>query len=50
MPDENIWHYPEALDEHFKAVEARRKSGMQPIDEGEDVPMTQNALLDQYRD
>lgn len=44
QPDENIWHHPERLEEWFEAVERRRESGMQPIDEGEDTDMTQNAL------
>lgn len=45
VPDENIWHHPQRIEEWFEAVEQRRDTGMRPIEEAEDVDMTGNALL-----
>lgn len=42
IPDENIWHHPERLEDWFEAIKQRRESGLRPIDEVEDVDMTQN--------
>lgn len=42
VPDENIWHHPERLDEWFEAVKQRRSGGMEPVPAGEDTDMTGN--------
>lgn len=42
VPDENIWHHPERLEEWWEAVEQRRKDGLQPVDSADDGDMTQN--------
>lgn len=44
IPDEKIWHHPARLEEWFEAIKQRRESGLQPIDEAEDVDMTRNEL------
>lgn len=51
MPDENIWHDPDALAEHFEAVKLRREAGMEAVDDSPDPdqkPLRRNRLLDQY--
>lgn len=42
VPDEDIWHHPERLEEWFEAIKQRRESGHQPTDEADDVDMTSN--------
>lgn len=45
VPDEAIWHHPQRLEEWFEAVEQRRRTGMEPVDDAEESDMTGNELL-----
>ena len=42
VPDENIWHHSQRLEEWFEAIKQRRENGLQPVDEVEDADMTGN--------
>lgn len=48
VPDENIWHHPERLEEWWEAVKQRREHGLEPIETGGDDGWAQNELTAQY--
>lgn len=51
VPDENIWHHPQRLEEWFEAVKQRRENGLQPIEAGDDTDdLDQNELTRGLRD
>lgn len=50
VPDENIWHHAQRLEEWFEACKQRQENGHQPIDEADDADMTQNELAQQLRE
>lgn len=49
VPDENIWHHSQRLEEWFEAVKQRRETGMQPVEAVEDADMTSNELTQGLR-
>lgn len=49
VPDENIWHHSQRLEEWFEAVRHRREHGMEPIAQADEVDMTENELARELR-
>jgi len=51
VPDEDIWHHPERLEEWWEAVKQRRENpDMEPVPKASESDFAQNELTLQYKD